>query len=96
MTSRGGKQIRLLNTDSSLESLKISTNFTSHRENKKPDLIKIEDLKYKQAEDGWRRFNSLTSLHSCSDNELVLGQTIQSANTSKTKHLVINATKREF
>ena len=46
MTARGGKFLSILNTDSSLDSLKISTNFTSHRE-KKPELIKIEDLMYK-------------------------------------------------
>ncbi len=87
MTYRGGKISRLLNTDSSLDSLKISTNFTTHRE-KRPDIIKVEE--FQRAEDGWRRFNSVTSMHSSGekDHMLLLGQTIAStstANTSKTK-----------
>ena len=43
MKSRGGN--KYLNTDSSLDSIKLSTNYTSHR-GEIPQLIKVQEIKY--------------------------------------------------
>ncbi len=91
MTSRGGKH-QLLNTDSSLESIKLSTNFTSHRE--RPQLIKVQEIKYLEAQEGWRRYNSVSSQQSSDEKDFTIGSSVTSI--LPTKHLVNTATAKHM